>query len=89
MNRKSRDEGLALAEMVLTYEFSHVNVLIQSDYQYDGFLSAVNELFIGFQGDLKEEIILQNESANSILIELQRYINSRAVSTIFIHICNH
>lgn len=81
MNGKRGDEGLAIADMALTYNFPHISILVQLDFQYDGFYSAVKNLFIkSHEGETNEIVFKQEDTVNSLLIELESSMSSRVVS---------
>ena len=81
LNAKRGDEARAISDIVLTYNWPHVDLLVQSQLQYDGFLDTFTTLFNErHPGELNAIVIKKDESVRNLLIQLEDIITTRAVS---------
>lgn len=83
LNANRRGQGNAISDIVLTYNWPHVDILVQSDIQHDGFLDSFSMLFSAkHPGDLNSIVFKKDESVRNLLIQLEDIITSRAVSSL-------
>lgn len=80
LNTKRSDEARAISDIVLTYNWPHIDLLVGAELQYDGFLDTFTQLFDHrHPGELNVIVIEKDESVRNLLIQLEDVITTRAV----------
>lgn len=80
LNANRKSEGQAISEILATNSWPNVEIMVQSDLQFDGFLDSFISTYSSDQlAALNTTVFKQEDSIRDLLIQIENLISSRQV----------